>query len=125
MISNNHSEYGGVRRIEVVQTGRRRRWSDDEKLRILEGAGGGVSLLSVARRHDIAASQIYAWRRILRGQNLLPEVRGFAALVTAHDAPFAESAGRMEIRCRNGRSVTVGSDIDAAILARVVAAVDP
>ena len=46
-------------RMEII-TGRerRRRWSDEEKLSILEEASrSGVSAASVARRHDILPQQ--------------------------------------------------------------------
>ncbi|MBK5945089.1 hypothetical protein CCR83_01150 [Rhodobacter veldkampii DSM 11550] len=55
-----------TRRIQVLSvsdTGRRRRWSDNEKVRIVEEShGNGVTLAEVARRHDISRSQLYDWR---------------------------------------------------------------
>jgi hypothetical protein len=51
-----------ARRVEVfVGTGRRRRWSFDEKARIVEEtmAAGAVSS-EVARRHGISAQQLLA-----------------------------------------------------------------
>ena len=60
-------------RLEVVETGRRRRWSEDEKLRIvlesLETARAISS--STARRHGISRSLLMTWRRAFR-----PEPRG-------------------------------------------------
>lgn len=47
---------------------RRRRWSDTDKLRILEAAfapGAGVS--AVARRFEVSTGLIYTWRRRARG----------------------------------------------------------
>ncbi|MFU8823427.1 transposase, partial [Yoonia sp.] len=39
--------------LSVSDTGRRRRWTDDEKIRIVEESlGDGVTLAEVARRHD-------------------------------------------------------------------------
>lgn len=55
-------------RVEIL-TGleRRRSWSDDEKLAILsEPAIGEETVAEIARRHDILAPQIYAWRRKFR-----------------------------------------------------------
>jgi transposase len=49
--------------LSVCDTGRRRRWSDDEKIRIVEESfGDGVTLAEVARRHDVSRSQLYDWR---------------------------------------------------------------
>jgi len=49
--------------LSVSDTGRRRRWTDDEKVRIVEEShGDGVTLAEVARRHDISRSQLYDWR---------------------------------------------------------------
>jgi transposase len=43
---------------------RRRRWSAEEKARVVAEAGqSGVTIADVARRHGISRSQIYTWRR--------------------------------------------------------------
>lgn len=48
---------------------RRRRWSDEQRERILADAlRPGARVCDVARRHDVARSLIYQWRRdALRG----------------------------------------------------------
>ena len=54
-------------RVEIL-TGveRRRNWTDEEKLRILdEVATSGSGVTEVARRHDILPQQIYTWRKKL------------------------------------------------------------
>ncbi len=60
-----------LRRIEVINgAGGRRRWSVDEKARILEEtlvAGAVVS--EVARRHDLSPQQLFGWRRDARRTN--------------------------------------------------------
>lgn len=49
--------------LSVSDTGRRRRWSDDEKIRIVEESFGDcVTVAEVARRHDVSRSQLYEWR---------------------------------------------------------------
>lgn len=47
---------------------RRRRWSDDEKLALVEAAiAPGASIADVARAADVDVSLIYRWRRELCG----------------------------------------------------------
>jgi transposase len=74
---------GSVRRFEVITgTGRRRRWSRDDKERIVvESLEPGAIVSEVARRHGLSPQQLFAWRREARwvsGQE--PEV---AAALTA------------------------------------------
>ena len=58
---------GVARRLEVVDTGRRRRWSADEKVRIVaESFSGEASVCAVARRHGIAPSHLFSWRKAAR-----------------------------------------------------------
>src|SRR5665213_931744 len=53
-----------VRRLEVVETGRRRRWSDAEKLRIVEESFSGPRLVSAtARHHGISNQLLFSWRK--------------------------------------------------------------
>jgi len=45
---------------------RRRRWSDEQRLRILtEAFAPGACPSDVARRHDISRGQLYTWRNKL------------------------------------------------------------
>lgn len=123
-------------RMEVF-TGpeRRRRWSDEEKLRILEEAAQpGVSAASVARRHDLLPQQVYAWRRRYRVPDLsrTEDLSFLPVMVTDETPPLAEpasvkasrSTGRVEVVCRNGRIVKVGSSFDVDRLQAVIRAVE-
>lgn len=74
------SGYAG--RMEVVSgpTGRRR-WPDEVKARIVaETFRDGASVAEVARRHDLSAPQLHAWRRRAR--------EGALALVDDEDDPL-------------------------------------
>src|SRR5512134_1233204 len=55
-------------RAEVlVGPERRRRWSVDEKLRIVrEAFAPGAQIADVARRRDVSRAPIYQWRAVLR-----------------------------------------------------------
>src|SRR3954468_7348969 len=91
-------------RLEVVETGRRRRWNEDEKLRIVaESLSGSRQVSSTARRHGISRSLLTTWRRQFRVQ---PQPGGEAGSefvpVVVHpegpvSAPPAISSTRMEI----------------------------
>jgi transposase len=116
--------FPGVRRLDVVQTGRRRRWTDDAKQRIVEEAfRRGVPVLTVARRHDVDPSQIYDWRRRLFPQ-ISRGISGFAPVVVTPDCPAPSSRGQMEIVCVNGRRIIVDRDVDVAALLRVLAGLE-
>jgi transposase len=57
-----------VRRLEVISAGAgRRRWSEALKSRIVaESFAPGAMVTEVARRHDVRAQQVHAWRRDAR-----------------------------------------------------------
>jgi transposase len=68
--SADETEHGiaGVRRIELI-TGaeRRRRWSDNDKARIVvESCAPGANVSEVARRNGLSPQQLFAWRREAR-----------------------------------------------------------
>ena len=58
-----------MQRVEII-TGRerRRRWSAEEKARLVaEAFAPGAIISHVARRHEVAESCLYAWRKQLSG----------------------------------------------------------
>ena len=57
-----------VRRLEVITgTGRRRRFSADDKARIIEETlVPGAVVSDVARRHGLSPQQLFTWRRQAR-----------------------------------------------------------
>ena len=119
-----------VQRLDVVDTGRRRRWSHAEKLRIVaESYQGYRQVSAVARRHEITRSQLYAWRRALGGgERDLDRALGFSRAVIVPEASAGgldpSSAGplggRMEVVTARGDRITVGADVDGAAFARVL-----
>ena len=104
----------------------RRRWPVAEKRRIvLESFEAGASVSVVARRHDVNANQVFAWRKLYRdgllgGGGLVP-----VAVVADGPAPLAPSppvgAGRMTIELGCGARV-VDAGVDASALSRVLIA---
>ena len=130
MDRHTHSAFG---RLEVVETGRRRRWSEDEKVRIvLESLAGPRLVSATARRHGISRSQLLAWRRTLRAKRseagLAP---GFVPAVVVPEPPTAAAPqtssrcaqpgdDRIEIVLTRGRRIIVGSGVDADALSRIL-----
>jgi transposase len=83
------------RRVEVITgTARRRRWSTDEKLRIVdETLRTGESISAVARRNGVAPNLLYRWRRLM--------TEGGAVAVQADDGVTANGdLRRLEERVR-------------------------
>jgi transposase len=107
-----------VSRLEVVDTGRRRRWTEEEKLRIVSESLSGPRLVSsTARRYGIARSLLVIWRRqfgvraVGSGSGLVP------AVVVAERVP---ASSRMEIVAANCRRIIVDAGVDAAALRLVL-----
>ena len=107
-------------RLEIVETGRRRRWSEEEKLRIVTESVSGPRMGSVtARRYGITRSLLAVWRRrfcVGRAADaaLVP------AVVVPETASSATRSGRMEIVSSNGRRIIVDAGVDVAALGRVL-----
>jgi transposase len=88
-----------ARRLDVVETGRRRRWSGNEKQRIvLESLQGPRQASSTARRYS---------------RDVVPDDPGAAS-------PGVAGKGRMVVVLGNGRRVIVDAGVDTAALARVI-----
>ena len=132
-----HMDRSQVMTLEVVDTGRRRRWTDAEKLRIVEGSAAGAWLVSAtARCNGISRSLLTTWRRLHR-QGLLRDARSgavsFATVTVAPDRPaspavptgaLATDLGRTEIVLRNDRRIIIGAGMDPAALAQLIAVVE-
>jgi transposase len=117
-----------VERLDVVETGRRRRWADDEKLKIVaESMETPRAISSTARRYGISRSLLLNWRRsfCIEPDGAAGQKSGFAqAMIVADPAPSAPAAppsGRMEIEIGKDRRVIVDAGVDVAALARVLA----
>ena len=115
----------GFRRLEVITgVGRRRRWTDEDKARIVaESLAPATTASAVARRHGLHASQLFAWRQQLqRRASAVGTIGGPAfvpVLVTEDGTAPTGTVGRMEIAL-GPAVVRVGADVDAAALRRVL-----
>ena len=125
---DSHKHSAQVERLEVVETGRRRRWTEEEKLKIVvESLQAPRAVSSTARRYGISRPLLLKWRRSFRAEPNGPEGRqtGFVpAMIVAETAPTvpaAPASGRMVIEIGRDRRVIVDAGVDAAALARVLA----
>ena len=123
-------------RVEVLDgVERRRRWSREDKARIIEETlAPGAKVSEVARRHGISASLVFTWRRQSRANHVpaavvprfaavrIAELSTEAATSTTSEQPRATGgrSGLIEISLGGGRRVRVDASVDAAALARVL-----
>ena len=121
-----------VERLEIVEMGRRRRWSEDEKLKVLlESLQSAGQMKATARRYGISRSQLYLWRRAFRAtqpETMEPQAGFVPATITSElQPPTAQLAappdpGRIEIDFSNGARMRVTGAIDGATLAAALRA---
>src|SRR3954452_3368579 len=133
MFDANDDAKGEFRRVEVL-TGpsRRRRWSAEEKARIVEETlAPGARVSEVARRWQICSQQVFGWRRAMRqdvpsvpGEPTTPATVGFVPIVSeavpaAAVQRAASAAPGIEVKLA-GAVVRVSSGMDAAQLTAVL-----
>ena len=119
---------GDFRRIEVVTgPGRRRKWSDDDKARIVaETLEPGAVVAEVARRWQVCPQQVYGWRRERRlgtegpAPTTPPE---FVPIVAEPPAAEPASSGTPIEVALAGAVVRVSPGVDPALLTAVLRAV--
>ena len=122
-----HTDTHQITRLEVVDTGRRRRWSERQKRRIVEESLSGPRQASAtARRHGISNQLLFAWRKAYR-EGRLGDMLGFVPAMIVPDPPRTPpepDGGAIEIVSPNGWRVLVGRDFDAEVLGRVLRVLD-
>jgi transposase len=127
---------GEFRRVEVLTgPGRRRRWSADEKARIVaETLVPGARVSEVARRWQICSQQVFGWCRAMRqdvpsvpGEPTTPATPRFVPIVSeaipAATVHAASAAPEIEVKLA-GAVVRVSPGMaDAAQLTAVLRAI--
>ena len=112
-----------ITRLEIVDTGRRRRWSDSEKIRIVEESLSAPRLASAtARRHGIANQLLFAWRKAYREERIGDEP-GFVPAKIVPDPPETKPepvCHPVEIVSPSGWRVLMSRDCDEHALMRVL-----
>lgn len=87
---NDDAKGGGYRRVEVLTgPGRRRKWSDEDKARVVaETLEPGAVVAEVARRWQVCSQQVFTWRRKMRAGAVAR--LGFVPIVAEPPAPTPE-----------------------------------
>ena len=123
-----HEDTPRIQVLSVSDMGRRRRWTDDEKIRIVEESHrDGVTLAEVARRHEISRSMLYDWR-YRHKLGLLGASMPFMRLVPMDSHPHAADAQSstappppaMTIDLCEQYRVTIPVDFDMEAAARLL-----
>jgi transposase len=127
-----------VRRLDVITgTGRRRRFSDDYKTRVVEETlAPGAVVSDVARRHGLTPQQLFGWRRQARqpvAASTEAEAPRFVPAVVEAQLPKPTVRRRSRVRTRradrtsgiieveiDGVTVRVGRGAEAKTVAAVL-----
>jgi transposase len=116
---------------------RRRRWSTEEKLRVLaQSVAPGSSPALTCKMHGISSGQLYTWRKQFRRGELTgfvpvsmapepaslpaPDLRPDPAMVGS--APLPAATSLIEVELPTGIKLRVPSDAGEAALRRIFAA---
>src|SRR5262244_3919281 len=123
----------------ISRVERRRRWTSEQKLKILtEALEPGAVVSVVADRYGLSRSQVYAWKRLAQsggipGISLNGLPKPLFAPVRIEAVPSAAAPettcsrrrpGAIEIALTNGRIVRADERIEPVRLARLLAALD-
>jgi transposase len=89
----------------------------------------GASVSAVARRYDVNANQVFTWRkRFAEASAAAAPAPRLVPVVVRPDQPAADasasSGGVIEIELPRGYRLRVGGDVNAAVLRRVLDALE-
>ena len=92
--------------VEIFRGQARRRWSEEDKRRLVaETFGPGATVHGVARRHGVSPSQLFAWRKLYRVgagiERAVPALPGYRALPRSRSRPRRRRP--LPTRCRRPR----------------------
>ena len=115
-----------LERLEIVETGRRRRWSDDEKLRIVMESLSAPRLVSAtARRHGLSRSQLGNWRRAFRAERFdrsLEPAFVPAVIASALEPVAADAQAAIVVELPGGGRLRIAASTPPALAAAALKA---
>jgi transposase len=119
-----------VRRIEVITgAGGRRRWTVDDKARIVaETLEPGAAVSEIARRHGLTPQQLFGWRREARQRSEASDDGGPRFVPAVMDLPPAPGRRRQHSTMAaievdmGGVRVRIGAGAKASIVSAVLRA---
>jgi transposase len=127
---------GGFRRVELLTgPGRRRRWSAEDKARVIaETLAPGVRVSDVARRWQLHPQQVFGWRHEARkdtaaqrraisggtGPSFVPIVTESEAGIATTEVATRRSSIEIDLA---GAVIRVMSNVDGEVLTTVLRAV--
>jgi transposase len=101
---------------------RRRRWSDDERFKILtEAFAPGACVARVARHHDVSTGLLYTWRRKFRRELSAPAFAE-AVLTDEPEAEMPEACAAIVIDLPGGGRVSIAASAPPALAAAALKA---
>ena len=107
----------------------RRMWGRAEKQSIVgETLVPGANVSAVARRHGVAQSLLYRWRKDATGS--VRPASTFVPVAIAAPTPLVVAPskpaciGSIEVVIANGRLLRIGADVDTVALVRIIAALE-
>jgi transposase len=120
-------------RVEIFQGQARRRWTDEEKRRLVaETFAPGATVHGLARRHGVSTGQLFTWRKQFRAElgfpMPAPAVPAFAAVTIAPSSPSlpvnstvpgpsaGATLGVIEIELPQGERVRIAGVVDPAMV---------
>jgi transposase len=126
------SGHSAEEQFVIVADARRRRTAAEKDAIIAELMASGATVSAVARKHNLAPSLLFRWRRQSEGKATTPatgEGRFVPVMFAApQDGKSTSSAGTslscIEIELVGGRRIRVDGSVDVTLLKRLVDALD-
>jgi transposase len=125
---------GHISRDNIIVVETRRRWSDDERRRAVEETQH-LPVSAVARKHGMAKSLLFRWRKEAGLTGKRRQVEGFVPVriaathaisvaVPSTPAPVTHEAGSIEIELVGGIKLRVSGTVNPEVLRQVIAALE-
>lgn len=113
----------------IVAETRRVRTEEERRAIVAEAMQGHRNASAVARRHGIAPSLLFRWKRLYAAKETCAASSAFMPVTVALPPPASskrplKAVGVIEIELAGGRKLRVDADIDTGALKRIVTALE-